>query len=193
YLLRTSESGHWARCPPYDVSLARYPAGCVQQEKPMTAEKADLLLVGPPRPRVVEGLSAVLNVHTLADAADRNALLAGIGPRVRALVVSAPMEPINQALMARFPRLEIVATVGAAYDHVDAAWAGAHGIVVTNTPDALNDEVADAAVGLLLCTVREFPQAERYLRAGKWVERSYPLSKATLRDRTVGLVGIGGS
>ena len=50
----------------------------------------------------------------------------------------------------------------------------------------LTEEVADTALGLLLCTVREFPQAERYLRAGKWPEKNYPLSKATLRNRTVG-------
>ena len=55
----------------------------------------------------------------------------------------------------------------------------------------LTEEVADTALGLLLCTVREFPQAERYLRAGKWREKNYPLSKATLRDRTVGMVGMG--
>ena len=50
----------------------------------------------------------------------------------------------------------------------------------------LTEEVADTALGLILCTVREFPQAERYLRAGKWIERAYPLTKATLRDRNVG-------
>ena len=66
-----------------------------------------------------------------------------------------------------------------------------HGIVATNTPDVLNEEVADTALGLLLCTVREFPQAERYLRAGKWAAKGYPLTKATLRDRTVGIVGMG--
>ena len=56
--------------------------------------------------------------------------------------------------------------------------------------EVLNEEVADTALGLLLCTVREFPQAERYLRAGKWLKGGYPLS-ATLRDRTVGIVGLG--
>jgi lactate dehydrogenase-like 2-hydroxyacid dehydrogenase len=55
----------------------------------------------------------------------------------------------------------------------------------------LTEEVADTALGLLLCTVREFPQAERYLRAGKWGKANYPLSKATLRDRTVGILGLG--
>ena len=55
----------------------------------------------------------------------------------------------------------------------------------------LTEEVADTALGLLLCTVREFPQAERYLRSGQWSQRDYRLSKATLRDRTVGLIGMG--
>src|SRR5262249_41257307 len=86
---------------------------------------------------------------------------------------------------------EIVATFGVGYDHVDARWAGEHGIVVTNTPNVLTEEVADTALGLLLCTVREFPQAERYLRAGHWVKKGDPLTPATLRNRTVGLVGRG--
>ena len=93
--------------------------------------------------------------------------------------------------MAKLPKLEIVSTFGVGYDHVDVKWAAEHGITVTNTPKVLNEEVADTALGLILCTVREFPQAERYLRAGKWVERAYPLTKATLRDRTVGMVGMG--
>ncbi|HKA72145.1 MAG TPA: NAD(P)-dependent oxidoreductase, partial [Xanthobacteraceae bacterium] len=58
--------------------------------------------------------------------------------------------------------------------------------------DVLNEEVADTAIGLLLSTVREFPQAERFLRAGRWpAEKQYRLSTASLRDRTVGMVGLG--
>jgi lactate dehydrogenase-like 2-hydroxyacid dehydrogenase len=157
----------------------------------MASEKADILLLGPPRPLVVDALSAAANVHKLAETKDRNALFAELAQRVRAMAVCGPVEPINEALMSRFPCLEIVSSFGVGYDHVDAKWAGAHGVTVTNTPDVLNEEVADTALGLLLCTVREFPQAERYLRAGKWVEKSYPLTKATLRDRTVGMVGMG--
>jgi lactate dehydrogenase-like 2-hydroxyacid dehydrogenase len=157
----------------------------------MASEKADILLLGPPRPLVVDALSAAANVHKLAETKDRNALFAELAQRVRAMAVCGPVEPINEALMSRFPCLEIVSSFGVGYDHVDAKWAGAHGVTVTNTPDVLNEEVADTALGLLLCTVREFPQAERYLRAGKWVEKSYPLTKATLRDRKVGMVGMG--
>jgi lactate dehydrogenase-like 2-hydroxyacid dehydrogenase len=93
--------------------------------------------------------------------------------------------------MGRFPKLQIISSFGVGYDHIDVKSAAAHGIIVTNTPEVLTEEVADTAVGLLLCTVREFPQAERYLRAGKWLQKAYPLTKATLRNRTVGMVGMG--
>jgi lactate dehydrogenase-like 2-hydroxyacid dehydrogenase len=155
------------------------------------ADKADVLLVGPSKPLIVDSLSGPFTVHKLADASDRDAFLKSIGARVRAIASSGPPALIDGALMGKLPRLEIVSSFGVGYDHVDATWAGLHGITVTNTPDVLNEEVADTALGLLLSTIREFPQAERYVRAGKWPQANYPLSKATLRDRTVGMVGMG--
>src|SRR6185369_5388240 len=122
---------------------------------------------------------------------DRARFFANQAQQVRGIAVAGTSERLDGPFMARFPRLEIISSFGVGYDHVDAAWAGAHGITVTNTPDVLTEEVADTALGLLLCTVRELPQAERYVRAGKWVEKNYPLSRATLRNRTVGLVGMG--
>ena len=156
----------------------------------MADGKIEVLLSGPPKPTIVNGL-APFTVHRLADAKDRDALLKEIGPRVRAMAVSVSSDKIGAELMSMLPKLEIVSTFAVGYDHVDVKWAAEHGITVTNTPKVLNEEVADTALGLILCTVREFPQAERYLRAGKWVERAYPLTKATLRDRTVGMVGMG--
>jgi len=84
-----------------------------------------------------------------------------------------------------------VSSFGVGYDNIDIKYAIEHNITVSNTPEVLNEEVADTALGLLLCTVREFPKAERFLRAGQWMQAQYPLSKATLRDRTVGMVGMG--
>jgi lactate dehydrogenase-like 2-hydroxyacid dehydrogenase len=155
------------------------------------AEKADVLLIGPPKPVIVNGLSGAFNLVKFSDAKDRDKFFAERAPRVRGMAVAATEERVDGAFMTRFPRLEIVSSFGVGYDHVDAVWAGAHGITVTNTPDVLTEEVADTALGLLLCTAREFPQAERYLRAGKWLKKNYPLSKATLRNRTVGMVGMG--
>jgi lactate dehydrogenase-like 2-hydroxyacid dehydrogenase len=157
----------------------------------MAAEKIDVLLIGPEKPVIAKGLNSTFNVVKLPDANAREKFFSDQAPRIRGMAVAATSERIDGPFMSRFARLEIVSSFGVGYDHIDAAWAGGHGITVTNTPDVLTEEVADTALGLLLCTVREFPQAERYLRSGHWLQGDYPLSKATLRDRTVGLVGMG--
>jgi lactate dehydrogenase-like 2-hydroxyacid dehydrogenase len=155
------------------------------------AGKTDVLLIGPKKPVIVEGLKTAFDVHAMVDAKDRDTLVSQLAPHLRAIAVSVSTERVDGALMARLPKLEIVSTFAVGYDHIDAKWASEHGVVVTNTPGVLTEEVADTALGLLLCTVREFSQAERYLRAGKWLERDYRLTPASLRDRTVGLVGMG--
>jgi lactate dehydrogenase-like 2-hydroxyacid dehydrogenase len=138
----------------------------------------------------VKGLDAICTVHKVAEAKEQNAFIAAHS-HVRAIACSDTACKISGDLMARFPNLQLVSSFGVGYDHMDVKWAVAHNVVLTNTPGVLTEEVADTALGLLLCTVREFPQAERYLRAGKWLERNYPLTKATLRNRTVGMVGMG--
>src|SRR5205085_429364 len=106
------------------------------------------------------------NVVKFPEQTQRAELYARKAGDVRGIAVAATSERLDGAFMSRFPRLEIISSFGVGYDHIDARWAGAHGITVTNTPDVLTEEVADTALGLLLCTVRELPQAERYLRAG---------------------------
>jgi lactate dehydrogenase-like 2-hydroxyacid dehydrogenase len=156
----------------------------------MTTAKPEIVLIGPLKPVVVKGLDAIGSVYKVAEAKDQDAFIAAHS-HVRAIACSDTRELIPGDLMARFPKLEIVSSFGVGYDHMDVKWAAAHDVVLTNTPDVLTEEVADTALGLLLCTVREFPQAERFVRAGKWLERGYPLTKATLRNRTVGMVGMG--
>lgn len=151
--------------------------------------KPDLLMTGPMMQMIQDQLAQRFAVHKLWLAEDKEAMLRQLAPSVSA-IASGSHVPCDPALMGRFPGLKIVSSFGVGYDHVDAAWAGKNGIVVTNTPDVLNEEVADTALGLLLCTVRQFPQTDRYLRAGKWLEKPYPLT-GTLRDRKVGILGLG--
>ncbi len=155
----------------------------------MASTTSEVLLIGPLRPVLAKGFAS-LAVHKLGGGADHDAFLDSVAS-VRAMAVSAPVRPVDDALLARLPKLQLIASFGVGYDHIDADVAAKRGIVVTNTPDVLTDEVADTAIGLLLCAVRELPQAERYLRAGKWPTGNYPLSRATLRNRTVGMVGMG--
>ena len=147
----------------------------------MPTERADLLLIGPMRPVLAEGF-ADFAVHKSGDTP-----MAG----VRAMAVSAPVQAIDEALLTALPKLQIISSFGVGYDHIDVKAAAKRGIIVTHTPDVLTEEVADTTIGLLLNTVRELPQAERYVRAGKWPSGNYPLSRATLRNRTVGIVGLG--
>ena len=149
-----------------------------------------MVLIGVPKKLIVDALRGPFTLHVIPKD-DAEAVIAKAAPNVRAAAVTGAPDKMMGDLMARFPKLEFVSSFGVGYDNIDIKYAVEHGIVVANTPEVLNEEVADTALGLLLCTVREFPQAERFLRAGQWMERQYPLSKATLRDRTVGMVGMG--
>lgn len=121
--------------------------------------------------------------------ADPAIVTADMAARVQAV---ASMTVINSAFMDALPNLEIIANFGVGYDDIDAKYAASRGIVVTNTPDVLSEEVADTALGLLINTVRELPKAETYLRAGKWAQQGpYPLTGASLRGRSAGIFGMG--
>jgi lactate dehydrogenase-like 2-hydroxyacid dehydrogenase len=157
----------------------------------MAGPKPDVLLVGQKKPVMVRGLEPNVTLHFLADAKDPEAFFKQVGDKIRAVAIAYTANKLDSVFMQKFPKLEQISSFGVGYDHVDAKWAGEHGVIVTNTPDVLNEEVADTTLGLLLCTLREFPQAERYLRAGKWTGGHYPLTKATLQGRSVGMVGMG--
>jgi lactate dehydrogenase-like 2-hydroxyacid dehydrogenase len=156
--------------------------------------KPDLLMASPIIPMMVEQLAQRFTLHNLWEAKDQDALLVQLGSKARAMVLhgtNPKVVPITPQLMAKIPALEIVANFGVGYNVIDTTHAAKHGIVVTNTPDVLNAEVADVTVGLLIATLREFPQSERHLRAGKWEEKSYRLSPGSLQGRTVGILGLG--
>jgi lactate dehydrogenase-like 2-hydroxyacid dehydrogenase len=139
---------------------------------------------------VGEQIEKRARLHRLWRESDPEAALARIAPNIRAIVATGHPPKIDAALMSRLPRLEFVSSFGVGYDHIDAAWAGQHGIVVTHTPGVLDAETADTAMALTLNAVKRIPQAERYLRSGHWPEGPFPLS-ASLRDRTMGILGLG--
>ncbi|WP_186437991.1 2-hydroxyacid dehydrogenase [Chelatococcus daeguensis] len=151
--------------------------------------KPDILLVRPIMPLIEDGLTQHFTLHKLAQVADESAFFREVGPRIRG-VAAGGAGKADRALIEKLPALEIIANFGVGYDGIDVKAAAERGVIVTNTPDVLTDEVADLALGLLLATVRQIPQVDRYLRAGKWLEKPYPLT-ATLRERKVGILGLG--
>jgi lactate dehydrogenase-like 2-hydroxyacid dehydrogenase len=150
----------------------------------------EVLMPAPMMPMIADGIAQRFPLHRLWEAADREAAIEQLSMRVRAMAAGGNHALIDATLMKRLLNLEIVASFGVGYDHVDAKWAAEHGIIVTNTPDVLDEEVADTAMGLLLSTVRQLPQADHYVRSGQWEQKHFPLT-ATLRGRTLGIVGLG--
>src|SRR5439155_13958530 len=157
----------------------------------ISPEKVDLLIYGPVRPILESGFSDQYVLHMAESRADLERLTPETIAKIRGIAVTYHMVPADAKALSQFPKLEIIASFGVGYDHVDSAYAREHDIVVTNTPDVLTEEVADVAMGLLISTVREFIKADRYVRSGLWQTQNYPLSVGSLRDRKVGIVGMG--
>ncbi|KZY33717.1 hydroxyacid dehydrogenase [Roseovarius sp. HI0049] len=100
----------------------------------------------------------------------------------------APLGPEEMDLL---PNLGIIANYGVGYDAIDIPAATRRGIKVTNTPDVLNDDVADLAVAMLLMQVREMEQASLWARSGKWKTKGeYPLNRK-FSGASAGIVGLG--
>jgi len=157
----------------------------------LSSEKIDLLVHGPSKPIVDNGFSDQFVLHHFETTHDLERLTPEVAAKVRGIAITYNSVRGDAKTLGRFPKLEIVSSFGVGYDHVDAAYARDHDIMVTNTPDVLTEEVADIAMGLLIATLREFIKADRYLRSGLWQTQQFPLSVGSLRDRKVGMVGMG--
>jgi lactate dehydrogenase-like 2-hydroxyacid dehydrogenase len=157
----------------------------------ISSEKIDLLVHGPSKPIVNNGFPDQFVLHHFETTHDLERLTPDVAGKIRGAAITYNTVRGDARTLGLFPKLEIVAAFGVGYDHVDAAYARDHNIMVTNTPDVLTEEVADIAMGLLISTLREFVKADKYLRSGLWLTQQFPLSVGSLRDRKVGMVGMG--
>jgi hydroxypyruvate reductase len=151
--------------------------------------KQDILMTGPMYPGTVTELEQAYNVHKYWTAPDKEALVASVAERITA-VASSNSGGIGAPLMAKLPKLKVIAHFGVGYDTVDVDAAKKRGIAVTNTPDVLTEEVADLAIALMLATVRRVPQGDRYVRTGQWLKGAMALTESC-QGKTLGIVGIG--
>ena len=99
----------------------------------------------------------------------------------------AGTSPIDDRHLAAAPKLKIVARYGTGYDSVDLAAATRRGVIVTNTPGANAEAVADHTVGLMLAALRHLIAGDRASREGIHP----PLRGRELAALTVGIVGFG--
>jgi len=152
--------------------------------------KPEIIVVSRIFERTQEKLDREFACHKLYEAADRDAFLKQHAPRVRGLATfGAP--GADAKLMDALPKLEIISNFGVGVDAIDLVAAKKRGLIVTNTPDVLNECVADTAMALVLNVMRAFPASESYLRSGYWATRgAFPLT-TSLGGKTLGVLGLG--
>ncbi len=148
-----------------------------------------ILVVSKPPPFFLEPLQAAFVVHERLHETDPQEF-SKVAAQIRG-VAGGGESAVSAALMAQLPALEMVSIMGVGYDGVDVAAALKRSIVVTHTPNVLNDEVADLAIGLMLSVARRIPQADQYVRSGRWAtEGAMPLARKMSGAR-LGIVGLG--
>jgi lactate dehydrogenase-like 2-hydroxyacid dehydrogenase len=144
-----------------------------------------VLQIGEFAPEIQAQLDAEFRCLDLADL-EREP---GLAEAVSAIVTRSNQD-VPEDVVRRLPALEIIATCGVGYDLIPRALAAQRGIVVANTPDVLNAAVAELCIGSLLALLRRLPQADRFVREGRWTSAGFPLA-TSLAGKHVGIVGMG--
>ncbi|OCR24441.1 hydroxyacid dehydrogenase [Pseudomonas syringae] len=155
----------------------------------MIDSKGDVLVWGPMHASLMQALEANVNVHKRWEIADFNSWAVSHAEAIR-VVVTSGVYGADNATLDKLPNLEAITSFGVGYDAVDTAYLAGRGIQLSNTPDVLNNSVAETALALMLCVSRRISEAERFVRAGKWQQAKFPLGN-DLHGKTCGIVGLG--
>lgn len=143
-------------------------------------------------PDVIERLEQFFEVESNQD--DHILSSAELAVRVQGKdgIFTTPSERVTAELLAANPSLKAVCNMAVGYNNIDVAAATRAGIMVTNTPDVLNETTADFAWALLLATARRVTESEHWLRAGKWQKWRYDtFLGADVHGATLGIIGMG--
>ncbi len=151
--------------------------------------KPEILQISPMIAHVENAFNNVYVVHRYWEADDKETLLREAGDRIRAVATNGHAGCAPE-IMAALPNLEIIASYGVGYDAIDIPACKARDIRVTNTPDVLNDAMAEITLGLMIALCRRIPQADAFTRAGRWLDGNYPLT-GELTGAKVGILGLG--
>lgn len=149
----------------------------------------DILIAGRLPPNVLPQLESRFRLHTLpGDDDEAGRMLEEVGSSIRGLLTNAA-QGAPETLLAALPNLEIISSSGVGIDALNVEIAEARGIRVETTPGVLTDDVADGAIALMLATTRRLMQAERNVRAGRWL-KDLPLGNR-MTGKRLGILGLG--
>lgn len=137
-----------------------------------------------------ETLREQFEVIALWQAADRKQALREA--RDVEVVVTSAVHGCTADVIEKLPNLKLICNWGVGYDSIDIETAARRGVAVTNTPEVLNDCVADEAWGLMIACARHIAQGDRFVRANRWENRDGMLPLGTrVSGKKLGIVGLG--
>jgi hydroxypyruvate reductase len=151
--------------------------------------KPEILIAAPLPAFLNDPLVATYTTHNYVGAADKEALLRDVGPRIRGLVCGGGTV-LPTTMLDQLPKLEVISVFGVGYDGVPTDYCKSRGIKVGHTPNVLSDEVADLALSLMLMSARQLVAAQKYVEAGSWIKGNYPLV-TSVHHKKVGIIGLG--
>lgn len=149
-----------------------------------------ILVAGPTFPEVIDRLKQYFEVDW-----NEGNVLTGDELVQRLLDKDGAMtagDPITAAVLAAAPRLRVVSNMAVGFNNFDIAAFNAVNVLGTNTPDVLNESVADFGWALMMAAARRVTESEHWLRAGKWQKFQYDAFLGTdIQGSTLGIVGMG--
>jgi len=148
-----------------------------------------LLQIGPISERFNRRLAASYPVTPLWQQDQPGDWLAHHGAGITGIVTSAT-QGCRAEIIASLPDLRVISSFGVGYDSIAIDEARQRGIQISNTPDILNDCVADMAFGLLIDSARRLSEADRFVRRGEWETNLFPLGRQVF-GKKLGIVGLG--
>jgi len=151
--------------------------------------KPEILVVTPLHAPTLAALECEFTVHNLWTAPDPDSFIRQVSASVRGAVTNG-LVGFSRGRIEALPELEIIACFGTPRGTVDLDAAKQRGVIVTNTPDAITESVADLALGLMIAVMRRICENDRYVRAGKWLDGPPPPGRE-VRGKTCGIVGLG--
>ena len=152
--------------------------------------KPILLITNNFDPATIEKLEAIYDVHKLwllKEKTERQLLLAQIAPDCQAVATAGRA---NAELINALPKLKMIANFGVGVDGIDFSVTNARNIKVSNTPDVLNDEVADLALALIFASQRQLVIADNFVRNKQWLNGPMPFGRG-VAGKTLGIMGLG--
>ncbi|MEB3767741.1 2-hydroxyacid dehydrogenase [Acinetobacter sp. MD2] len=150
----------------------------------------EILMLGPQIDVYVQELERQFSkVHKFWQIEDQATFLKDHAEKIQGLATNGGLG-VKKELIEQLPCLEIIASSGVGYDAIDVAYAHSRKIIVTNTPNVLNDCVADTGMMLIYAVARQLVKADHFVRSGAWGKGAYPLT-TSLKNKVCGIVGLG--